>query len=559
MSSAKTTNLQLNTWSQADDVLMDEFNSNFTKLDDKFSKDITVGHIHTGVAGQGPRIDAANISFASSGFTSTNLKAAIDELFTDANSKRNSIAAAIGYTPTTGDTIPSVVNKLVDGKQALIEAVNERGEDIPSSSSLIDIANKIKAVGWPVASYGNATMNDVAYGRTFLNNDSSTNLITGAVPDRGIIQFDATTKDYTISPGYYGKGTILKGYAELQSYAIVRGKSMFGINGIYDPAPGYRIGDDLPRHKIIQNRKYNVTPEWTLNTGTTYGMFMIDKHIIIVHKDPLIADRSLISKYNLNGVLLYEKIMNGAVTRVWQQYPDDVCVIAGGKIYMVDMNKHVIKIDGITFKGNAGYETTIFTNPDIVLQIASQNVYTYNFSGDTIRESWSSSMSRSKVISYNSLTYVNTLHIGSHNTVDEFYSSGQSGYDYYRSSNFDSYTIDDNGFLYAWDNLSKSIDKIDTSVPYGQIISTFYVPFASSAYQSWSFIGNGFFRNIRTYQNGAYSYKYTKCDKDFNPVWAMEPQSNDLTKVADDNDFIYIMDSNSMSKYGTYEQGYQII
>lgn len=142
---------------------------------------------------------ATQVSLNSSNFTSTNVKAGMDELFTNVSNGKTTVAAAI-----TG-----------------------KGVAASGNDTFAQLASKVSSIQLAT---GNAGTGDVLVGKTFSN--ATTTGATGTMSNYGNVALATpTTSNQYLSAGYYGSGSYVKGDPNLNTSNIRAGATIFGVPG----------------------------------------------------------------------------------------------------------------------------------------------------------------------------------------------------------------------------------------------------------------------------------------------------------------------------------------
>lgn len=181
MSSSKTPNLGLHTWTEEDRFNHQELNDNFKKLD---------------------AIPADKITLVSTQFTEKNVKAALESLKSGASDVKTKVANAI-----TGKGVPASPSDTGDQLAAKIG-------QIPSGTDTSDAT---------------ATSGDILAPKTAYSQGIKR---TGTIPNRGAggTVIPGTT-DQTKAAGYYSSAITIKGSANLRPENIASGIDIFGVIG----------------------------------------------------------------------------------------------------------------------------------------------------------------------------------------------------------------------------------------------------------------------------------------------------------------------------------------
>lgn len=196
------------------------------------------------------------------------------------------------------ETIGELKNSVADGKNAVANAISEKGIVATGSESFADLSSKIDQIKQGV---GNATAEDVLSGKTFSNNDG-TNLI-GTMYNNGADLFNLTKNNqvYTIPPGYHnGHGTVTCKPTNLTAGNIRKGVTVGGVSGSYEPRPTH-----------------------------------IDSSVFCNHNDPIVPSgigksitKAINPSYDLKSFFVYFECLHGAVTPGYSN-SEDLLVVSG--------------------------------------------------------------------------------------------------------------------------------------------------------------------------------------------------------------------------------------
>lgn len=226
--------MNMHSWVGTDKVLRSEFVDNFTEIDKKFHP--TTGHKHNGLAGQAPKIDAADVKLSVGSSPANNAKDALDWLFQSANNILSNIAGVIGnsYNPSSDvgmHNISAQNNNLNLWRQSFITSVRNKYGAANDTDTLSDLPTRIANIPYQLAPTGTAVVGDVSAGKTFVN--STGNLLTGTLVTRADTQILPGTADKTITAGLY-KDYKIPGEANLVPNNIKKGTTLFGVTGTFE-------------------------------------------------------------------------------------------------------------------------------------------------------------------------------------------------------------------------------------------------------------------------------------------------------------------------------------
>ena len=247
MSSNKTPNLNLHSWTGNDKVLRSEFVDNFTKIDNKFNA--SNGHSHDGNAGSGSKIAASSVDYSSD----KNVKEALDELFQSANRYIKSIADTIGepYDETGSATLYNMNyydSRVFEEDVKIRRAITAKHGVVPYPSTVSDLKDAILSIPYNLEPQGTADAIDVASGETFLNRTAA--LITGSRQLLSDKSYSPKASNTSI-PNAIHDNSYIKGEPNLIPENIRANTTIYGVTGTYTPIPGYNIGNTIDSSSLV--------------------------------------------------------------------------------------------------------------------------------------------------------------------------------------------------------------------------------------------------------------------------------------------------------------------
>lgn len=241
----QTSAIGLNIFEGTDNVTKESFNSNFNLIDTKFGIN---GHKHTGAVGDGPKIEAANITINSANIAAKTLSGALDELFTGASSKLDTLAATAGVTEAAN--VQDILTSVGASKNTIVEFLQSRNIKAYLTDSMATLATKTLKLAEPCGMTAEA--HHVLEGKTFVDRLGYTS--TGTVKNNGAAVIRPELMggvNYGLYPGYYSSITI-KGDPRLISTNIKNGVWLCGYLGDAEYAEnGWNAGDTIPESALI--------------------------------------------------------------------------------------------------------------------------------------------------------------------------------------------------------------------------------------------------------------------------------------------------------------------
>lgn len=167
---------------------------------------VQVDNLGRVLSGSNPAVPATNVSFSSTNFTSTNVKAALDELFTNVS----------------------------NGKIQLASAITDKGVQASGSDTFAILSSKISQIS---TGAGTAIAADVLAGKTFTN--STSNNLTGTMVNNGAVTITPASGSKQIPIGYHNGFGVVSGDSNLNAANIKSGVSIFNVAGTYtNESPG---------------------------------------------------------------------------------------------------------------------------------------------------------------------------------------------------------------------------------------------------------------------------------------------------------------------------------
>lgn len=184
------------------------------------------------------------------------------------------------------ETIGELKNSVADGKNAVANAISEKGIVATGSESFADLSSKIDQIKQGV---GNATAEDVLSGKTFSNN-ASTNLV-GSMPNNGTVSHNLVTNNasYAIPAGYHsGSGRVYCKPTNLIAGNIRKGATVGGVVGSYAGITGlaFQLGYDLGHSGRVQSgRSWTetlnpVTPSIPMSRVKMFSVFFDEYKLV---------------------------------------------------------------------------------------------------------------------------------------------------------------------------------------------------------------------------------------------------------------------------------------
>lgn len=148
---------------------------------------------------------AHNLGTASLLTTDKTIKGAINELFTNANSGKSSVASAIGSPSTAAETFVQLSSDINTQKSTLATNLTNKGQSSSSSDTLLNLVAKVANIA---RGQGTAVESQVLNGIPFSNSDGT--LRYGNMPNNGAINVTQTASGQvtTIPAGYTPGGSV---------------------------------------------------------------------------------------------------------------------------------------------------------------------------------------------------------------------------------------------------------------------------------------------------------------------------------------------------------------
>lgn len=162
----------------------------------------------------------------------------------------------------------NVKKSVSDGKRLVAEAITNKGFATSANSSFETMATNIINIPTLDTSDANATAGDILSGKSAYVNGLK---VSGNIPSKAAATITPGINAQTIAAGQYLSGDqTIAGDANLVAGNIAKGKSIFGVNGTYDPVPSYSSiemldagdGDEItfsktPQIIFLQYHKYS--------------------------------------------------------------------------------------------------------------------------------------------------------------------------------------------------------------------------------------------------------------------------------------------------------------
>jgi hypothetical protein len=140
------------------------------------------------------------------------------------------VADANGYFTTTPKTVENVLQELgsavTTGKSKIATAISAMNQAASSADTFDTLSSKIRAISTDAT----AGTGDVLSGKTFYSGGSKQ---TGIMPNNGAVIITPSTVNQNIPAGYHNGSGYVKGDANLVAGNIVKGASIFGVNGSF--------------------------------------------------------------------------------------------------------------------------------------------------------------------------------------------------------------------------------------------------------------------------------------------------------------------------------------
>ena len=182
-------------------------------------------------------------------------------------------------------------------KGLIVDAINDMNQPAQVTDTYAQLASKIRSISKDATAAvgdvekgktfyaggqkrtgtleltGNAGTGDVLSGKTFYNTALKTKR-TGTMPNRGAVVITPSTSNQTIPAGYHNGQGYVKGDVNLVPENIAKGKSIFGVNGVYgNPIKSIQQGiiENASGELTVQINPVNVNSSVAIiETGGTY-------------------------------------------------------------------------------------------------------------------------------------------------------------------------------------------------------------------------------------------------------------------------------------------------
>lgn len=122
------------------------------------------------------------------------------------------------------DALQEIATDVQVGKNTIASAITAMGQSASGSDTFPTLAAKIR----DISDDATAGTGDVISGKTFYQGGSKK---TGTMPNRGAVIITPGTANQTIAQGYHNGSGYVKGDTNLIPANIVAGKSIFGVSG----------------------------------------------------------------------------------------------------------------------------------------------------------------------------------------------------------------------------------------------------------------------------------------------------------------------------------------
>lgn len=133
----------------------------------------------------------------------------------------------------------NVKKSVSDGKSLVAEAITTKGISTATDASFETMATNIINIPVLDTSDANATAGDILSGKSAYVNGLK---VSGNIPSKAAATITPKASAQTIAAGQYLAGTqTIAGDANLVAGNIAKGKSIFGVNGTYDPMSSMTI------------------------------------------------------------------------------------------------------------------------------------------------------------------------------------------------------------------------------------------------------------------------------------------------------------------------------
>lgn len=250
----------------------------------------------------------------------------------------NSVINELTADTTSTENELDILYALVDGivfnnnneyKQRIVNFLNNKGYEANINMSNYELFNMLETFKNSDIQ-GDATINDVLEGKTFMNESGV--LLTGNIPVKVDTVITPGSNDVIIDPGFYSNNIVIEGDANLVSSNILSGVNIFNVNGSFQRPAEYIIFEDY------------TTYTQTLNNFELFQVTIPDDgNYEVIAKLEILDDAAndvgfKVTNVNTNTDILWQSITGGGFTD-WDISQHNVVSLSKNNVISIKVTK----------------------------------------------------------------------------------------------------------------------------------------------------------------------------------------------------------------------------